>query len=141
MTTVVVTGPESSGTSLVSRILRSAGAQVFHRSATYADDYADLPALCAGADAVVVVFRDPVATMLSQMRQGLSHDEAAQKLRAGYREIAAVLRDLHSVIIYCMTYEQLVLDADSIRPLLRLLSLHADVTIEPVLNENRKYVA
>jgi hypothetical protein len=139
MTAVVVTGPESSGTSLVSRILRGAGAQVFHRSATFTDDYADLPALCADADAVVIVYRDPVATMQSQMRQGLTEHQALQKLRHGYREIAAVMRDLHSVAIYCVTYEQLVLDPDSIRPLLTLLGLRADTPIEQVRDENRKY--
>jgi hypothetical protein len=141
MTTVVVTGPESSGTSLVSRILRSAGAQVHHRSATFADDYPDLPAVCADADAVVIVFRDPIATMGSQMNSGLTEHKAAQKLRHGYRELAAVMGELHSVAIYCMTYEQLVLDPNSIRPLLGLLGLRSDGPIEPVNNENRKYVA
>jgi hypothetical protein len=139
MSTVVVTGCESSGTSLVTRILRSAGAWVQHRSATYDGDWDDLPALASQADAVVVVFRDPVVTMRSQIGQGLDEREALEKLRRGYRELAAVMGQLRTVPIYCITYEQLVLNPDSIRPLLALMGLDAGAAIEPVRNENSKY--
>lgn len=136
---VVVTGPESSGTSLVSRIFRAAGAEVFHRSATYRNNWPNLVTLTDSCDAMIVVYRDPVATMKSQQAQGLTADEACSKLRDGYCVIAWTLR-LVSVPVWCITYEQLVLDCNSIRPLLDELSLNADVDIEEVRNENAKYV-
>lgn len=135
---VVVTGPESSGTSLVSRILHDAGAQVFHRSATYREDWPNLVQLADSCDAMIVVYRDPIATMKSQQAQGLLTDQARNKLRDGYYQISWAVR-LVSVPIWCITYEQLVLDSNSIRPLLELLGLNADVHIEEVRNENAKY--
>lgn len=136
---VVVTGPESSGTSLVSRILRDAGAKVFHRSATYRNDWPNLVTLADSCGAMIVVYRDPIATMKSQQTQGLTADEAWIKLRDGYCVIAWTLR-LISVPVWCITYEQLVLDPNSIRPLLEWLGLNTDVAIEDVRNENAKYV-
>lgn len=136
---IVVTGPESSGTSLVSRILRDAGAEVFHRSATFRDDWVNLTALADKCDTMIVVYRDPMATMKSQEAEGLLPFQAYIKLRSGYLEIAYATR-LVTVPVWCITYEQLVLDSNSIRPLLAYLGLNADVDIEEVRNENAKYV-
>ena len=135
---ITVTGPESSGTSLVSRIFRNAGADVYHRSATYRTEWMMLAPLADACDAMIVVFRDPIATMKSQQAEGLTQYEADSKLRSGYYEIACAIR-LVSVPVYCITYEQLVLDRNSIRPLLALLGLDADADIEEVRNENMKY--
>lgn len=135
---VVVTGPESSGTSLVSRIFRDAGAQVFHRSATYGDQWQSLVELADSCDAMVVVYRDPIATGRSQQAQGLTPFQAGVKLGDGYYNIACAIR-LVSVPVVCITYEQLVLDSNSIRPLLVVMGLDADVQIEEVTNENAKY--
>lgn len=135
---VVVTGPESSGTSLVSRIFRSAGADVYHRSATYRDEWMMLVPLADACDAMIVVYRDPIATMKSQQAEGLSYHDAQAKLRAGYLEIACAIR-LVTVPVWCVTYEQLVLDSNSIRPLLANLELDSNVDIEQVRNENTKY--
>jgi hypothetical protein len=135
---VVVTGPESSGTSLVSRIVRDAGAQVFHRSATYDEDWPSLVQLADSCDAMIVVYRDPIATMKSQQAQGLITDQARRKLRDGYYQISWAVR-LVSVPIWCITYEQLVLDPNSIRPLLDLMGLDSNIHIEEVSNENAKY--
>jgi hypothetical protein len=97
-----------------------------------------LAPLADACDVMIVVYRDPVATMKSQQAEGLSRYEAEAKLRSGYYEIACAIR-LVSVPVYCLTYEQLVLDPDSIRPLLALLNLDADADIEEVINENVKY--
>lgn len=132
---VLVTGPESSGTSLVSRIFRAAGAEVSHRSATYTNDWPDLPALAAECHETVVVYRDPVATLRSGVRQGLSGAEAYIRLREGYCNIAELL-SLPNLEVWCVTYEQLVLDPNSIRPLLWLFGLNGDAEIEPITNQN-----
>jgi len=132
---LLVTGPESSGTSLVTRMLRAAGGVVAHRSATYPDDWADLPALAADCEAVIMVYRDPFATMASQIAGGLSPNEAWRKLQDGYRQLAAIAHRR----VYCLTYEQLVLEPESIRPLLTDLGLDAAVVLEPVTNENVKH--
>jgi hypothetical protein len=97
-----------------------------------------LAPLADACDAMIVVFRDPIATMKSQQAEGLTQYEADSKLRSGYYEIACAIR-LVSVPVYCITYEQLVLDRNSIRPLLALLGLDADADIEEVRNENMKY--
>lgn len=135
---VLVTGCESSGTSLVARILRSAGANVMHRSATYDDEFPDLKSLAVEYDVVVVVFRDPFSTMASQRAKGLSEVEAMRKLRRGYDEL---FKAFYCVTrpLFCITYEQLVLDSDSVRPLLWLLGLDDDAVIEKVRDENAKY--
>lgn len=135
---ITVTGPESSGTSLVARILADAGAEVFHRSATFSDRWPSLTKLADSCDAMIVVFRDPISTLESQRAQGLSHGDASIKLVMGYYEIADAIK-LVSVPTWCVTYEQLVLDPNSIRPLLRRLGLDADVDIEDITNENVKY--
>lgn len=138
MMKVVVTGPESSGTSLVSRIFRAAGAEVFHRSATYGNDYPNLVALADSCDAMIVVYRNPISTMKSQEADGLTSNKARIKLYDGYYQIARAIT-LVSVPVWCITYEQLILDPNSIRSLLALLGLNADVDIEDVRNENAKY--
>lgn len=73
---VLVTGCESSGTSLTARILRQAGAEVMHRSATYDGKFPDLKslgkALAKACDVVVVVFRDPFSALASQRAKCLS---------------------------------------------------------------------
>ena len=137
---VLVTGPESSGTSLVSRIFRAAGAQVEHRSATFKDDQPNIVLVADSCDVVIVVYRNPMATMKSQMAQGLSIADARRKLVDGYHEIARMFT-YATVPFWCVTYESLVLDPDSIRPLLALLHLSHDIDIEPVRDENAKYVA
>jgi hypothetical protein len=88
---------------------------------------------------MIVVYRDPVATMKSQQTQGLTREQARVKLQCGYYEIACAIR-LVSVPVWCITYEALVLDRNSIRPLLALLNLNASIDIEKVTNENAKYV-
>jgi len=135
---VLVTGPESSGTSLVSRIFRAAGADVAHRSATYRNDWADLPALAAACDETVVVYRDPMATLRSGVRQGLYYADALDRLHDGYRNIADLFT-LRRVRVWCVTYEQLVLDQDSIRPLLYILGLDGGVEFELVTNQNAQH--
>jgi hypothetical protein len=135
---ITVTGPESSGTSLVSRIFRDAGAEVFHRSATFHDDWMDLVPLVDSCAAMIVVYRDPVATIKSQVAQGLTYGQARVKLQCGYYEIACAIR-LVSVPVWCITYEALVLDRSSIRPLLALLGLDGSMPIEEIRNENIKH--
>lgn len=137
---VLVTGCESSGTSLVSRILLRAGASIAHRSATYEQDWPDLHALARECGAVVVIFRDPFSVMASQEEQGLVSLRAYHKLRRGYFEMFSALRGIESPL-YVLTYEQLVLNPDSIRPLLSVLGLDEDVQIEEVRDENAKYFA
>jgi hypothetical protein len=132
---VLVTGPESSGTSLVARILRSAGAEVCHRSATYDEDCPDMRR-CAmhTCDAVVVIFRDPFATMKSQEWTG----RAYAKLQEGYHELFFALMDL-PIPIYCITYEGLVLNKWSIANLLDALGLNTNIEYEEITDENGKH--
>lgn len=132
---VLVTGPESSGTSLVSRIFRQAGASVIHRSATYAEEYASLRATARQeCDAIAVVFRDPYATMASQMWTGRAYD----KLQQGYREIFFALDGL-SVPMWVITYESLLLNPQSINPLLSVWGLNPTLVTEQITNENEKH--
>ncbi len=135
MIDVLVTGPESSGTSLVSKILRQAGANVFHRSATYKGDWPDLRSLALDCAYIVVVFRDPACTMKSQRDQGfLSWD----KLQLGYNELFRALADIRKVI-FVVTYEQLVLNPRSIDFVLVAMGLNPSAVTEQVRDENAKY--
>lgn len=136
---VLVTGPESSGTSLVSRIFRSAGADVVHQSATYDDGTGSLIAKARTCDWIVVVVRDPYATSRSQRQAcGLTPQAAAFKLGDGYYQIANLIARTMLPVVF-ITYEQLVLDVESIRPTLHALDLKQPDTLEPVRNENVKY--
>lgn len=141
MLTALVTGPESSGTSLVSRILRRAGAEVCHRSATYGERWQSLRELADTCDVVVIVFRDPFSTMASQEAEGLDMKPALDKLRRGYREIFGSLLG-STDRVFVVTYEQLVLDRASIVPLLSHLGLDVNAAVaEEVTNENTKYAS
>lgn len=134
---MLVTGPESSGTSLVANIFTEAGADVAHRSATYDDGWTtSLGVLARECDAVVAVFRDPFVTMQSQRAQGAAEPE--EKLRRAYHRLFGALRGL-DVPLYILTYEQLVLNKHSIKPILRALGLNAGIEIEHVRDENYKY--
>lgn len=133
---LVVTGPESSGTSMVSRIFRQAGAEVVHRSATYNKDHSDLRSLIRDwCDATIVVFRDPFATMASQRWTG----RPFAKLQYGYRELFYALADA-PVSVFVINYEQLILDQKSINPLLEHLRLNPSLVTEDIRNENDKYI-
>ncbi len=119
---------------MTSRIFRQAGAEVFHCSATYRGHYPDLKALAYTCDAIIVVFRDPYATMRSQDWTG----NPLKKLRDGYRELFTCLSDVTDQT-FVITYEQLLLNPTSIHRLLDLLGLDASAVYEEIRDENRKH--
>lgn len=131
---VLVTGPESSGTTLTSRIFVQAGAEVVHRSATWNRRYPDLRIAAKECDAVIIVFRDPFATMQSQAWT----ERAYEKLQEGYECIFVALT-YYSKPRFVITYEQLVLEPLSIVPILEVLGLDPTRITEEIRNENKKY--
>lgn len=136
---ILVTGPESSGTTLLSRIFEVAGAdKVYHRSATYAGDYPAMrPLANHECDAVIVIFRNPVVTMWSQNWAA----DPYRKLQQGYHEIFRALADIDTPI-YVVSYEQIIWRPQSLQPLLHNLGLDPDATYEvEIRDENAKYFA
>lgn len=129
-----MTGPESSGTTMLSRMLRQAGAEVAHRSATWGEEYRDFKAIAHECDATIIIFRDPICTMSSQ---AWARDPYG-KLQDGYDEIFEALWGYEKPR-YVITYEQLVLNPASLNPILEHLGLDPDLVEEEVRNENAKY--
>lgn len=134
---VLVTGPESSGTTLLARIFELAGAdKVYHRSATYAGDYPAMrPLANHECDAVMVIFRNPMVTMASQHWAA----DPAQKLQRGYHEIFRALADIDTPV-FVVSYEQIIWRPQSLGPLLYTLGLNPDAIHEiEIRDENAKY--
>lgn len=114
---VLATGPESSGTKWVTKLLAEAGADAVHRSQPEGPDWVDLRAMldhpASGPtapvppfDAAVVVVRGRLAHVRSQVRRNIesSEDVADARRRAALARIAPVLGDPRVTVV---TYESL----------------------------------
>jgi len=119
---------------MVSRIVRQAGADVAHRSATWEGDYPFLSKIAQQCDRVLVVFRDPYAILQSQDFARDPHG----KLMAGYQALFWMLCHTHTPL-YVITYEQLILNPDSLDWILRRWGLNPDAVSEEIRDENAKY--
>lgn len=131
---VLITGPESSGTSVIARIFVQSGADVIHRSATWDRKHPNLREASQECDAVIIVFRDPYATMQSQAWT----KRAYEKLQEGYESIFNALNH-YSKPRFVVTYEHLVINPRSINPVLLALGLKPQLVTEIIRNENDKY--
>lgn len=135
---VLATGPESSGTNALARLLEAGGAEAVHRSQPEGPDWLDLPAMLKDFDAAVVVIRGRQGHLASYRRRGMAstHHEAEARRRRSLAGVAAVLGH-HKVEV--VTYESMQDPAER-RALLEALGLDpAAAEDEEWTDENRKY--
>lgn len=142
---IVVTGPESSGTRLMARILETTEADVLHRTMPYKwdphwpteDDFGGFQ-----PDVLLVMLRDEEITARSQLRRGhvpsLRH--AFENVDAGLRRLARWAA-VHGVMCLFVSYEKLVADP---RSALTFLSSRLGIgypnSSEAIVDGNAKYV-
>jgi hypothetical protein len=146
---VIVTGPESSGTNYVTRLLASGGADALHRSQPEGADWIDVLAMldhpASGYDRpvppydyAVVVIRGLHSHMRSMLRRNIeTHPgEALSRRNASLGRLGAILGDPRVLVV---TYESLTSETER-RFLLATLGLDSEAAVrEPFYDENRKY--
>lgn len=118
MNKVLVLGPESSGTKMVTSLLRRLGVDAIHRSVPYGLEWATMIRDQAWTDVVVVVRHGPVVAR-SQVEQHLPRDvEMAQD--AIVEALTLIMHDLvrNHVRRHIVTYEAFVLNPEGALQLL-----------------------
>lgn len=136
---VLVTGPESSGTRLTASLLRAAGANVVHSSPHYRVRMGEELHDGAAFDAVVVVVRMGHANARSMVDNEHAADLAVARsmVPGGIHMILEALASFDTCHI--VTYEALVHEPGALRALCRDLDLAEEFEHEPVGAGNSKY--
>lgn len=103
---ILATGPESSGTRILTAMLEQAGAEAVHRSQPEGDDWIDLQAMCDDFDHVVVIIRGALAheRSLQTCSVSTSDEQAHERRQRALRHIAPILGRSNVTLV---TYESL----------------------------------
>lgn len=104
---ILATGPESSGTRALTRLLAAGGADAVHRSQPEGPDWIDLEAMLDDFDAVVVIVRGRLANVRSYSHRKITANdrEASDRRRKALARIAPILGNPKTFLV---TYESLV---------------------------------
>ena len=135
---VLATGPESSGTNALTRLLAAGGADAVHLSQPEGPLWLDLEAMLDGFDAAVVVIRGFAAHKASLVRREIepADGEARLRRRKALGRLAPIMGHPKVTVV---TYESL-LELEERRVLLFVLGLDpAGAHVEEWANENGKY--
>lgn len=146
---ILATGPESSGTNYLTRLLAAGGAEVVHRSQPEGGDWIDVEAMLdhpssgpkgrvEAFDHAVVVIRGRLGHCRSMVRRNIEPEEgeAIRRRRAALRRLAPIIGDERVTVV---TYESLASEHER-RHLLWSLGLDADGAVRaPFNDENGKY--
>lgn len=136
---VLATGPESSGTNALTRLLAAGGADAVHRSQPEGPDWIDLEAMLDDFDRVVVVIRGRQGHLSSLRRREIEveHEAAVARRRKALARIGPILGDPRVELV---TYESLR-ELGERRALLEALELDPDgAEAEEWTDENGKYL-
>lgn len=103
---ILATGPESSGTRALTRLLAAGGAEAVHRSQPEGPDWIDVEAMLDDFDYVVVIVRGRLANVRSfTARKITSSDrEASERRRKALGRLAPVFGHPKTIVV---TYEAL----------------------------------
>ena len=142
---VLVAGPESSGTKLLTQLINEAGGEAIHLSMPYGGGprpgFVDWPDLdSAQADVVVISARDPYALICSQIENEHVDSEAwsLRRIQEAYRRIFAWLT-VSGLPFFVIPYEALVLQPDAKARFVELLELNPESVTLNVQDANSKY--
>lgn len=137
---VLATGPEASGTTILTHLLAAGGADALHRSQPEGPDWIDVEAMLDDFDHTVVIVRGLVGNLASLQRKGLAEtpEAAAARRRKALSRLAPILGHPRVTVV---TYESLREPAER-RALLAGLGLDpAGADAIDWTDENRKYYA
>lgn len=137
---ILATGPESSGTRALTRLLAAGGADAVHRSQPEGPDWIDVEAMLDDFDAIVVVIRGRLANIRSYTGRKITSSArgAAARRRKALGRLAPILGHPKTIVV---TYESLD-DVTERRHLLAHLGLDpdgADATGWDALKANRRH--
>lgn len=137
---VLVTGPESSGTKMLSSLLRQAGAEVTHSSPNYKSEQDHHPHDMKDFDAVVLIVRNGYCNAQSMLDAGHAESEKEAKWMIG-NGLKFILSNhgLWTDNLYVVTYESLVHERESIVQLCESLNLDVSQTTDKIGDGNVKY--
>lgn len=136
---VLATGPESSGTNALTRLLEAGGAETVHRSQPEGPDWIDLEAMLDDFDAVVVIIRGRLGHLSSCLRRGIEPDYPTADARRR-KALARLAPILGHPKVHVVTYESLS-EFPERTALLDDLGLDPQgAFVEAWTNENRKYL-
>lgn len=141
---ILCVGPESSGTRLMTTILRATGAEVSHSSPAYKPSLGGVKYSPYEYDAVVLVIRNGSWNVRSMQNRKRFRNTYESPQRQIMLDIWDVLRDLaHDHInVHIVTYESLVYETEHcLRALCQDLDLPAPVGYDEVQNGNEKFWA
>lgn len=136
---ILATGPESSGTNALTRLLTAGGAEAVHRSQPEGPDWIDMEAMLDNFDRVVVVIRGLHGHVASLLRREIevTSQKANARRRKALAHLAPILGDPRVTVV---TYESMF-RTEQRAHLLELLGLDpAGATAEEWLDENEKYL-
>lgn len=135
---MLATGPESSGTRYLTRLLAEGGADAVHRSQPEGPDWIDMVAMLDDFDAVVVIIRGRLGNVSSYVHRKIvgTHRAAAEKRRKALGRLAPILAHPKVEVV---TYESLASEAER-RHLLDHLGLDPDAAVrQPWGDANEKH--
>lgn len=139
---ILCTGAESSGTKLVTSLLRQAGAEVDHSSPNYRREQNQFPHTMRDYGAVVIVVRNWYTNAKSMIDAGHTHigtEHARELMYYGLSDILYGLRYGFHNKIYFVTYESLVHEPFSLEVLCEELGLDYTKITDTVGDGNAKY--
>lgn len=135
---ILATGPESSGTNAMTRLLEAGGAEAVHRSQPEGPDWIDMEAMLEEFDHIVIVIRGLSGHLASLQRReiALSDGGAHAKRRKALSRLAPIMGHPHVTVV---TYESMC-ELEERYALLSGLRLDPEgAYAEDWINENRKY--
>ncbi len=137
---VLVTGPESSGTKMLSALLRQAGAEITHSSPNYKSEQDSTPHDMKSFDAVVLIVRNGYCNIKSMIDANHAEDEKEAKWMIGNGlKFILTTHGLWTDNFYVTTYESIVHEPESLSKLCRSLGLDPSKITDKVGDGNAKY--